>query len=31
MDYTNDIFKEFPDVITVDDLQKMLGIGRNSA
>lgn len=31
MDFTNDMFKEFPDVITVDDLQKMLNIGRNSA
>lgn len=26
-----EIFSEYPDVITVDDLQKMLKIGRNSA
>ena len=26
-----EIFSEYPDVISVDDLQKMLKIGRNSA
>jgi len=26
-----DMFKNFPDVLTVDDLQKALRIGRNSA
>jgi len=25
------MFKNFPDVVNVADLQKMLGIGRNSA
>lgn len=25
------LFSEYPDVITVDDLQNMLKIGRNSA
>ena len=27
----NILFNEYPDVVTVDDLQKMLKIGRNSA
>lgn len=27
----NILFSEYPDVVTVDDLQKMLKIGRNSA
>ena len=27
----NMLFSEYPDVVTVDDLQKMLKIGRNSA
>lgn len=27
----NEIFKEYPDVVSIDELQKMLGIGRNSA
>ncbi len=27
----NDIFKEYPDVVTVADIMKMLGIGRNIA
>lgn len=27
----NNIFEEFPDVVNVDDLTKMLGIGRNKA
>lgn len=26
-----DIFKDYPDVVTIDQLQKMLNIGRNSA
>lgn len=26
-----DIFKDYPDVITIDDLQSMLHIGRNTA
>ena len=26
-----DIFKDYPDVITVEDLQNMLHIGRNTA
>lgn len=26
-----DMFKDYPDVITVDDLQNMLHIGRNTA
>ena len=26
-----EIFKDYPDVITIDQLQKMLNIGRNSA
>ena len=25
------MFKEYPDVVTVEQLQKMLGIGRNTA
>lgn len=27
----NDIFKEYPDVVSVSQLQKMLSIGRNTA
>ena len=27
----NELFKDYPDVITVDDIMKMLGIGRNVA
>lgn len=27
----NILFSEYPDVVTVDDLQQMLKIGRNSA
>ena len=30
IDY-NDMFKEYPDVITIEDLQDMLHIGRSSA
>ena len=30
MEY-KDMFTEFPDVVGVDDLTKMLGIGRNKA
>ena len=26
-----EIFKDHPDVVTIDQLQKMLNIGRNSA
>ncbi|MBQ1412939.1 MAG: helix-turn-helix domain-containing protein [Clostridia bacterium] len=26
-----EIFKDYPDVVTIDQLQKMLNIGRNSA
>lgn len=26
-----ELFKEYPDVITIKDLQTMLGIGRNKA
>ena len=26
-----DIFKNYPDVVTVEDLQNMLHIGRNTA
>ena len=25
-----EIFKDYPDVVTIDQLQKMLNIGRNS-
>lgn len=28
---TIDIFKDYPDVVTIDDLQNMLHIGRNTA
>lgn len=27
----NEMFQEYPDIVTVDDLQKMLRIGRNTA
>lgn len=27
----NDLFKNFPDVVGVDDLSRMLGIGKNKA
>lgn len=27
----NEIFKDYPDVVTIEQLQKMLNIGRNSA
>ena len=27
----NDIFKDYPDVVTIKDLQNMLHIGRNTA
>ena len=27
----DNIFSEFPDVVSIDDLTKMLGIGRNKA
>lgn len=27
----NEIFKDYPDVVTIDDLQSMLHIGRNTA
>jgi excisionase family DNA binding protein len=27
----NDIFADYPDIVSVDDLAKMLGIGRNAA
>lgn len=27
----NSIFQEFPDVVSVEDVAKMLGIGRNKA
>lgn len=30
IDY-NDMFKDYPDVITIEDLQDMLHIGRSSA
>ena len=26
-----DVFSEYPDVVSIDDLRKMLHIGRNSA
>ena len=26
----NEIFKDYPDVVTIEQLQKMLNIGRNS-
>ena len=29
--YSNDLFKEYNDVVDIDDLQKMLKIGRSSA
>ena len=28
---TENIFKEYKDIVNIHDLQKMLGIGRNSA
>ena len=28
---STEIFKDYPDVVTIDQLQKMLNIGRNSA
>lgn len=31
MDNKNNLFKEYPDVIDIDDLTKMLGIGKNKA
>lgn len=27
----NEIFRDYPDVVTIDDLQSMLHIGRNTA
>lgn len=27
----NNIFSEYPDVVNIDDLTKMLGIGKNKA
>lgn len=27
----NEIFKDYPDVVSIEQLQKMLNIGRNSA
>lgn len=29
--YSNDLFKEYNDVVDIDDLQRMLKIGRSSA
>ena len=29
--YSNDLFKEYNDVVDIDDLQKMLKIGRSTA
>lgn len=31
MQNNTEIFKDYPDVVTIDQLQKMLNIGRNSA
>ena len=31
MQNTTNIFNEYPDVVTIDDLQSMLHLGRNAA
>lgn len=30
-DTMNEMFKEYPDVVTIEDVMSMLGIGRNLA
>lgn len=29
--YAHDVFKEYPDVVSIEQLQTMLNIGRNAA